>query len=68
MSRRSRQGPSRPWKYHQGSPFTAMTTAVAGPSSGCIAVDRAGHRRGLEGDDDIILLARLGGICRGLGP
>ena len=26
------------WKYHQGMPFIAVTTAVSGPSSGCIAL------------------------------
>ena len=34
--RRPSYSPPRPWKYHQGTPFTPMTTAVSGPSSGCI--------------------------------
>jgi hypothetical protein len=24
------------WKYHHGTPFTAETMAVSGPSRGCI--------------------------------
>ena len=27
-------GPAMRWKYHQGRPFCAETTAVSGPSSG----------------------------------
>ena len=36
-SRSPSHGSPTRWKYHHGTPFCAVTTAVSGPSSGCMA-------------------------------
>ena len=45
-----------------------MTTAVSGPSSGCIAGDHARDLVRLERDDDVVLRAELGRIVGGVRP